>query len=1049
MAKKAPNVQRRVQGKDRSRTVLCFICALAVLPFALLSWRYYISHHAPVVRSGSIGQFTPPYTVPNFPRLPQKVGIGRPERNTFKEVHWNTKIDDIALPDSTINDVFTPILAAPTFTGVPTRVGVVIPVRGDKFPEWATRSSKKCRDYSVAVSIVLVSTSQMSNDTIEDFANTHHLRQQRGTLFKWSEVPTPMMWSNDEASLVVLQLVLRDFKFPSFADLLHGGIFALPGQTHYLFLSEAHVPYVGTHAALDEVPACLVIPLVRLMQERNAAAVQCTVVMPLPSVFQNVSGLSPKRAARLPLASLTTVDQGLEIGVMHGTSHTASYVIRRLHGFTAKDQRLKNSVEVDLVGPYCLLVEKISLLQAGAFMDEVSQQSSSLLTRILSHSLDKSVVNQVAGIVKYRLWKVESVMEGISLHEVYRSGIALRQQVRISYSEVVEASAAYEDVYGQAFDMHAATTEFVGSTTDKDETSELAATMSRLVKVDRLALLTQRLHDAVKKMSAIGKGSDTSTNEEEVGWSLSVRYRRLWPNRPLIVAPVFVVFNKWLLPSPLKVYFDTSRLPLVYSSYTLGPDFYDAYGAILQVLRHTRTSNILPALIIANPEKKFHPQVFNISDRINFIIFWNAYCCGCCGFSSEIVHFVMPLSKRHLIQLLPGPQCFCTGYPHAVEDVLRRSNIKQEQYLVQYRGVDDVSIWISHTDPLGYNPPLLTKRGVDYTVGRSMYEFTRIGQNWVDATATVDELWVPATFVLKMFRASGVIKEMVVIPEAIDVNFFNPDSHTPIPLPLRGARREKWFHWCNKGPSREKPLDDEFIAAHSNDYKFFSSFKWEPRKGWKTLFTSYFNEFGTVANVSLYIQSYYFFNGPQDSNQDIHNYTLITREIHEWALQELPGYQSLEDFPFFCIITEHVSEVDVARLYRSVDAFVLPTHGEGWGLPTIQAMAMGLPTISTNWGGNMEFMSKNTSFLIEIDGLEEIDANSYYGYQLGKKWAIPSLEDTSKWMKYVFHNEKHAKVVGSRARRHIETHFSEEAVADIVDLRLAEIGLRVLARRHL
>ena len=32
-------------------------------------------------------------------------------------------------------------------------------------------------------------------------------------------------------------------------------------------------------------------------------------------------------------------------------------------------------------------------------------------------------------------------------------------------------------------------------------------------------------------------------------------------------------------------------------------------------------------------------------------------------------------------------------------------------------------------------------------------------------------------------------------------------------------------------------------------------------------------------------------------------------------------------------------------LYKSVDAFVLPTHGEGWGLPFAEAMAMELPTI--------------------------------------------------------------------------------------------------------
>lgn len=36
-------------------------------------------------------------------------------------------------------------------------------------------------------------------------------------------------------------------------------------------------------------------------------------------------------------------------------------------------------------------------------------------------------------------------------------------------------------------------------------------------------------------------------------------------------------------------------------------------------------------------------------------------------------------------------------------------------------------------------------------------------------------------------------------------------------------------------------------------------------------------------------------------------------------------------------------------MYASADAFVLPTHAEGFGRPIMEAMAMGLPTIATAW----------------------------------------------------------------------------------------------------
>lgn len=37
---------------------------------------------------------------------------------------------------------------------------------------------------------------------------------------------------------------------------------------------------------------------------------------------------------------------------------------------------------------------------------------------------------------------------------------------------------------------------------------------------------------------------------------------------------------------------------------------------------------------------------------------------------------------------------------------------------------------------------------------------------------------------------------------------------------------------------------------------------------------------------------------------------------------------------------------------QAADAFVLASHGEGWGLPIAEAMAMQLPVIATNWSGS-------------------------------------------------------------------------------------------------
>ena len=91
--------------------------------------------------------------------------------------------------------------------------------------------------------------------------------------------------------------------------------------------------------------------------------------------------------------------------------------------------------------------------------------------------------------------------------------------------------------------------------------------------------------------------------------------------------------------------------------------------------------------------------------------------------------------------------------------------------------------------------------------------------------------------------------------------------------------------------------------------------------------------------------------------------------------------------PHFVFVTEDLSEGDMVRVYRTANAFVLPTRGEGWGLPAMQAMSMALPTISTKFGGQVDFMTAWNSFLIPLDGVEELPEDTPYGYVPAKRWA--------------------------------------------------------------
>eukprot|EP00760_Papus_ankaliazontas_P009439 PhM_4_TR14077/c6_g2_i3/m.60801 len=109
---------------------------------------------------------------------------------------------------------------------------------------------------------------------------------------------------------------------------------------------------------------------------------------------------------------------------------------------------------------------------------------------------------------------------------------------------------------------------------------------------------------------------------------------------------------------------------------------------------------------------------------------------------------------------------------------------------------------------------------------------------------------------------------------------------------------------------------------------------------------------------------------------------------------------------------------------------------------------MELPTICTNYSGMVDFATPETSYLIPIDGLAELGKETAYGYQRGKKWALPNTKATGDLMRYVFENPTVARARGKIARAFVAAHFSEDIVADKVVDRLKEIRKKVRNRTH-
>jgi glycosyltransferase involved in cell wall biosynthesis len=73
------------------------------------------------------------------------------------------------------------------------------------------------------------------------------------------------------------------------------------------------------------------------------------------------------------------------------------------------------------------------------------------------------------------------------------------------------------------------------------------------------------------------------------------------------------------------------------------------------------------------------------------------------------------------------------------------------------------------------------------------------------------------------------------------------------------------------------------------------------------------------------------------------------------------------------VLRENLPTSDLALLYTAADAFCLPTHGEGMSNALLEAMAAGLPVVTTPVGGHPEIVTPGVEgFLVPPRSVEEL-----------------------------------------------------------------------------
>lgn len=285
-------------------------------------------------------------------------------------------------------------------------------------------------------------------------------------------------------------------------------------------------------------------------------------------------------------------------------------------------------------------------------------------------------------------------------------------------------------------------------------------------------------------------------------------------------------------------------------------------------------------------------------------------------------------------------------------------------------------------------------------VGRVYFETQGIPPNLVSKLRSLDEVWVASTFNARNFAAAGLDEAKVRVVHPFVREEFTPDAP---PLDIPGRR----------------------------GFNFLSVFDWSYRKGWEILLTAYVEEFSPREDVALVIKTTTVVR-PES--------TAPLLEAQSWIEDRLG--RTLDDIPDIIFLEGAIPRQSMPGLFTACDAFVLPSRGEGWGRPFLEAMACGLPVIGTRWGGHLDFMNDQNSYLIDVEEVVPVPTDIDLPVYRGLRWAQPSTIHLRKLMREVFTHREEARRKAERASREVRAQFSRARLRETLEGELQRLAAK-------
>jgi len=243
-----------------------------------------------------------------------------------------------------------------------------------------------------------------------------------------------------------------------------------------------------------------------------------------------------------------------------------------------------------------------------------------------------------------------------------------------------------------------------------------------------------------------------------------------------------------------------------------------------------------------------------------------------------------------------------------------------------------------------------------------VWETTRLPEDARERLEATPYLWTPSSWGAEMLVDNGFPRERIaVVPKGVDVKLFHPP--------------------------RQRRVDGPF--------RFLCVGKWEERKNIDGLVAAFEAEFSHREPVELVLHCH---------NPCIEGFSQ-ERELARLGVRRDARIR----------LSPPTSRRKLAALYRAVDGFVLPTRGEGWGLPVLEAMASGLAPIVTGHAAPLDYTRNHCAYRVDVERMVEAHC-PLFGIHTGE-WAQPDAAHLRYLMRRAVENREERLAKGREARQ--------------------------------